>query len=138
VIFVEDFLKEIVFFVIMIFGRRFYTEQGKGNLERAKDVLVRDFSLVPGHDPTNPVLVWEDEIGIGRYRVHLYDNCVRTGISYECIQFQYWVNSRMKRDIFEADPMNKAVMRVRGLLEGKVIETIVGKDKSIDEVMNNL
>lgn len=122
----------------MIFGRIFYAE--KGSIDMARRVLMNDFGLIPPKwDPFNrtedSVLVWEDSGGIGRYRVHFYHDCKRWEGSYEGIQFKYWMNDRMKPEIFEKDPMNDAVISIRQSLKGQFFEEELGRDKTIDQVL---
>ncbi len=124
----------------MLFGRYLGVEIGIGNSDRARKILVEDFGLVPpSDDPFNrtgqSLLVWEDDEGIGRYRVHFYDDCQKCEKHYEGIQFKYWMNDRMRREIFEIDPMAEAIAAVRVSLEGEFFERELGSDKTIDEVL---
>ena len=125
----------------MIFGKIIYMEKGKGNSDRARIILMENFGLVvPKNDPfgrtERDVLVWEDETGIGRYRVHFYDHIERK-LDYEAIQFKYWLNSRMKREIFERDPMSLAINGVRQSISGNFFERELTKDISIDQVLQS-
>ncbi len=123
----------------MIFGMILYVEPEKGNSQRTRDILKINFGLVlPRNDPFNrtqqELLVWEDEQGIGRYRVHFYEKEEHQGEIYESIQFKYWLNSqKMDRTIFEMDPMNKAVVAVRDCILGEIIERTLLK-KTIDQL----
>jgi len=121
----------------MIFGRLLLTEEGMGNLDIARQILRNDYNLVPPKNDGSfeDVLVWEDQEKIGRYRVHFYPHLERSNGFYDVIQFKYWMNrERMKREIFEQDPMNIAFNRVRASLLGKVQEETIGDDVPINEV----
>lgn len=124
----------------MIFGRLFDVQ--KGNIDRVRKILIDDFGLVPPrNDPFNrteeDLLIWEDEDGIGRYRVHFYEPFQKDGKYYERIQFKYWLNNRRKREIFERDPMNDAVLAVRASLKGEFSEKELTKDRSIDWILQD-
>lgn len=123
----------------MILGRLFYVEKGKDNINRARRILMEEFGLVPpkGGLPTTEksVVVWEDNEGIGRYRVHFYDDVKKDGVSYEGIQFKYWLNYRIKREILEEDPLSKAVDSVRKSIEGKFLEKEISKNLTIDQIL---
>lgn len=117
----------------MIFEIRFYTEQGRGNIDRARQILMREYGLVPprGHLQTaEDVVVWEDEKRIGRYRVHFSPDLR----GEEGIGFHYWLNrSRMNKEIFQRDPMRDAVVAVRRSLVGNFTERVRIED-SIDGI----
>lgn len=124
----------------MIFGKLFYFEKGTSNLDTAREILRSYFKLVePIYYPfgKNKLLVWEDNEGIGRYRVHFYNNLPLNNIHYEGIQFKYWMNSRMKGEIFEKDPMKDAMDYIRTSLDGELLEKDLTKDKTIEEVLRN-
>lgn len=128
----------------MIFGLYLNTEKGKGNLDRARNILMNEFGLVPPkYDSWKPtekdVIVWEDDQGIGRYRVHFHPNSkTRDGNFYDKMRFSYWLNKeKAKREIFEQDPMSPALYKVMESIKGifheeRVIET------SIDEIMEDI
>ncbi len=113
----------------MICDLLLWTEAGKGNIERAKEAL-KEIGLVPAKfNYLNPdsetydgVMVWEDTEGIGRYRVHLYENREIKGKQYDIINFHYWFNQRcLKKEIMEQEPMDSAVQKVLPLIEGSII-----------------
>ncbi len=123
----------------MIFGITFDTQPSQGNIDRVRRILMERFGLVPPkNDPVgrneSEVLVWEDESGIGRYRVYLFPEVKRNGNTYDAIVFKYWTNSRMRREVFEADPMKTAFDCVRGYLSGTFIER-PSKDVSIEQLL---
>ncbi|MFH0869732.1 MAG: hypothetical protein V1866_01600 [archaeon] len=110
------------FSLFMRFGVHFYTESGLGNVPRAKAILLNEFGLVPSNDSDPDVLVWEDSTGVGRYRIHFYENDkVIDKVKYDGILFQYWL-PRAKKEILEKDPMNSTINQLKGRLEGRVLE----------------
>lgn len=122
----------------MIFGMFFSFEHGTQNFYRVRTMLMSEFGLVGpryGRLTEDDVLVWEDDLPIGRYRVHFYPADDKQ--NYDAIQFKYWLNKRMKREIFERDPMRESMQRVRETLEGAFQENIIGKDWTIDEVLRS-
>jgi hypothetical protein len=62
-----------------------------------------EFSTDKGPFPHK--LVWEDESGVGRYRVDYLEE--RGGLI-----FRYWVSGRMTQKILERDPMLDAIKKV--------------------------
>ncbi len=123
----------------MIFGTLFSFESGTQNLYRVRAMLKGEFGLVGpryGRLTEDDILVWEDELHIGRYRVHFYPADIQQ--NYDSIQFKYWLNTRMKREIFERNPMRESMQRVRETLEGSFQEQIIGRDWTIDEVLESL
>ncbi len=126
----------------MIVDKVFYTEEGKGNLDIARRVLVTDFGLVlptcPMDKEEATVLVWCDpKEFVARYRVHFLTHANVAGFGFcDAIGFKYWLRpDRMKREILEQDPMGKAMDKVKQELVGNVIEYSLCGDVSIDKVL---
>jgi hypothetical protein len=113
----------------MICNLLLWTEAEQGNVARAKATL-KDMGLVPAKfsyrnpnsETYDDVMVWEDpQEHIGRYRVHTYEHHDIKGQPYDIINFHYWWNKRsLKREIIEQEPMDEAVQRVLGVLQGKI------------------
>ncbi len=112
-----------------------FVEQGYGNLETARIVLQEQYELVapnvdkevrrllffkkkvPSYSPEG-MLVWEDQQGIGRYRVRFCEG-VREG--FDMVFFEYW----MRRQIYDSatfqnDPMKEAIYSVTKAMRGRV------------------
>lgn len=129
----------------MIFQKFLYTEEGRGNIDRARQILMSQFNLVPPKDDgfgrtEKDLLVWEDSQGVGRYRVHFYLHQFKRGKYRDWIRFSYWLNQeRAEREIFEQDPMKAALSRVLESIEGLTIEdpdnNVIG---SIDDAMQGI
>ncbi|MFA6461153.1 MAG: hypothetical protein WCV90_02715 [Candidatus Woesearchaeota archaeon] len=85
--------------------------------ENVKEVLRTEFGLVPANGPdAEVVMVWEDEQGIGRYRVHVSSRSKEGGVPYNCVAFNYWISNRkFCREVLERDPMKAAYERVLSL-----------------------
>ena len=128
----------------MMYGINFYFKTGTQNFYRTRYILISEFGLVAPQSPSgeaeNETLVWDDELGIGRYRVHFFPADVQPGTErdYEYIQFRYWLTKkRMKREIFERDPMKESIQRVRTTLEEVFLERPIGENWTIDEVLKS-
>ena len=90
----------------MLFGKILLAEEGRNNLQIARQVLMDEYGLVPPKNDflgatEKDIVIWEDSEKIGRYRVHFYNHLRRYEEFHDAIQFKYWMNSaRMKREIF--------------------------------------
>lgn len=123
----------------MIYGLILYTEPQRGNIDRARQVLMEKLGLVSpkGELQTQKdVVVWEDADKIGRYRVHLYEDCNLRERLTDAIQFKYWLNkSRAKREIFEQNPMEKAINEVRNVVTGIIEERKITENIDPEEMV---
>ena len=83
-------------------------------------------------------LVWEDETGIGRYRVHCFENHAGNGKDSFC--FTYWTNDRASREILEKDPMKQALDSIISLSqEVEVPDALFGRiEFTVDEIMKGV
>jgi len=72
-------------------------------------------------------LVWEDDAGIGRYRVDFIQ-------SIPAIGFRYW-HDRVTPEVDSADPMLEAILKMADFLpKGTKVSGITGKLKDIFEL----
>lgn len=112
----------------MILGKAFYVPVEEKMYARIPEILKDEFGLVdPDFDllPPDPnkskVLVWEDETGIGRYRVHCYAQQMgEDGNIYDHFSFHYWTNQKLARQILERDPMKPALERVLSEVKNRI------------------
>ena len=101
----------------MILQRSFRVPVEEALYPRAIQILQNEFGLVDGHmhpkDGDERCLVWEDEKGIGRWRVHCYGNSEHEGERYDDFIFHYWTHpNRLRKSVLERDPMGPAINRV--------------------------
>ena len=85
------------------------------------------------------VLVYEDEQGIGRYRVHCYGNndwkILRDGKRRDFFYFHYWLNQeRFDREVFSRDPMKEPLQRVLALSENRYDTDHLFLETTVDDI----
>ncbi len=88
----------------------------ESNFDKARYMLKNRYGLVPPkNDPfgrtERDILVWEDDLGIGRYRVH-FDNHPDGHLIY----FRYWM-IRLTPEIEETDPMLETARQTHDLVK---------------------
>ncbi len=126
----------------MIISKLFGFPVEEGLFEKVCDILKNEFSLADGHGESatgnSKVLVWEDEIGIGRYRVHCSANedwkLPGDGKRYDYFHFHYWaVPVKFNREILLRDPMKKPLERILALSENRYETTHLFREYSVEE-----
>ncbi len=127
---------------MVIIQRGYRTPVKEKHLEAAVKILKEEFKLVDAHlDPVRKdfggCLVWEDEAGIGRYRVHLYaGNKLIEEIKYDTVVFHYWCNERLLKEILEQDPMKEALKKVYSKAKNPLeIGHLFVEENNIDEII---
>ena len=112
----------------MIFQYAFLVPSKEDLLDRTVEILRSEYGLVDAdpskmmstirHIPTNmekyPQLVWEDEAGVGRYRVKMArEKKTIDGINHDLFMFQYWINpKKASKEVWEKDPMKEVIQRI--------------------------
>lgn len=131
----------------MIAGKLFGFPVEEGLFERVIDILKNEYGLVAGklESPTGDyrVLVWEDEKGIGRYRVHCYGNndweIPRDGRRYDVFNFHYFLNKeRFDRKILLRDPMREPLQRILSLSENRYETRHMSRETSVGELERHI
>ncbi len=114
------------------------------NVIRLYNILQEEFSLVGKledekipvkiEDPKyqGAVLVWEDEEGTGRYRIHFGKKGCNPNGTY--IMFQYWGN-RLTEELRQKDPMIEVVERTYELLKPVRVTDHTLNELSLDELL---
>lgn len=101
----------------MILVQHLYAPSGNGDVSSVRDLLMRDFGLVPPKHPLledtkDRVVVWEDPDSIGRFRVTFYPKSkiqYAGNATFDRIRFAYWLNNRLNEKILKQDPMKLAL-----------------------------
>ena len=124
----------------MIAWMYFHTDPNEGNIDRVVSMLKNEFGLVPSDDgkrPEREFLVWEDNEGIGRYRVHIYENqhSTKFGGNADSFGFTYWTRGITEK-VVRTDPMKAALERTRQTISGKCVE-VIRAEKSADYIIAN-
>lgn len=113
------------------------------------DILAGEFGLVDGinENPSDKhrVLVWEDNQGIGRYRVHCFKDDdawrVRSGSveNHDIFAFHYWTSkARFDRDVFTKDPMQATLKRVLALSNNIYVPKDFIVEDTVEGIERNL
>ena len=63
--------------------------------------------------PNEKIFVWEDEGGVGIFRVDVWNNYERN-LGHDLFNFCYWSSSRLTREICLRDPMKLVIERFEG------------------------
>ncbi len=106
--------------MIIHYGFRVPSEEGMFDTIYSK--LMNEHSLVPAKIPPSEkpfpasfrIAVWEDETGLGRFRVHCFEKGKIKGLpgkTYDTFVFHYW-ESRLTRTIFEQDPIGPILKNI--------------------------
>ena len=131
----------------MIVGKLFGFPVEEGLFKKVISILKDEYGLVDGIlEPStgnSRVLVWEDEKGIGRYRVHCYGNddwpIPKDGRKYDVFIFHYWViPARFDREIFSRDPMREPLQRVLELSKNKYETDHMFFETSVNELEQSI
>jgi len=123
----------------MIFRECYRVPVDEGHFEKAIHILTNQYGLVNGTgEPlsgSSRVLVWEDEQGIGRYRVHCRQGKEIDGAKYDTLLFQYFVNEKMSREIFEQDPMGLVLEAVKATVQKRILVPHMCCETTIDNFL---
>lgn len=123
----------------MIFQKGFRIPVEENLFSKAIQILTEEFGLVNGvlepMEGNYRVLVWEDETGVGRYRVHCQGNHEVKGEKYSEFVFHYWANERLNRNILEKDPMKPALERILSEAKNPIDMPHIYVEREIDEVL---
>jgi hypothetical protein len=131
----------------MIAGKLFGFPVEEGLFETVIDILKNEYSLVDGKLESSTgdyrVLVWEDENGIGRYRVHCYVNMdwkiPDDGKRRDVFIFHYWLNeARFDREVFSRDPMREPLQRILELSENRYDTDHMFLETTVDELEKSI
>jgi len=104
----QKFCRELICYAIRKRLDVVFTYENSDRFEEVKEILRNKHGLVPPHDPIGyPIveyLVYEDNEGIGRYRVtFLQDRSM--------ILFRYW-QQRLTREVSDKNPMSEPLRTV--------------------------
>jgi hypothetical protein len=131
----------------MILEKTFGFPVEEGLYEKVYDILKNEFGLVDGRGNSSTgnyrVLVWEDEKGIGRFRVHCYGNRAwkipNDGKKYDTFNFHYWTSpKRFDRDVFSKEPMNAPLQRILALSDNRYDTNHLFLEQTIEEFDKSL
>ncbi|MFH1211842.1 MAG: hypothetical protein V1659_02830 [Candidatus Woesearchaeota archaeon] len=128
----------------MITSKLFGFPAEEGLFDTVIGILTKQYGLVAnkGWWPTTEyqrVLVWEDERGIGRYRVHCFRNqkwkITGDDRRYDQFHFRYWVcEARFDREVFSRDPMKEPLQIVLALSENRFEAPHAFLEISVEEI----
>lgn len=122
----------------MITFHEFYANPGDVDINLVRVVLQEEGLVGPKNDSfgrtERDILIWEDETGNGRYRVHITENDeLADGTLADGVRFAYWM-MRIDRTLLERDPMAQTRERIYEIFQGKIFRDIK-TEGPIEEVL---
>ena len=115
-----DNLEVILKTKIMVLQRVFYVPVRENAYDLVYDKFKERLGLVHGKMDSN-VLVWEDETGIGRYRIHfLKGQFVKRHKKCDFFDLGYWLNYRLIPELFLTDPLDSAIKLFLSLVKNPI------------------